>query len=66
MICKPLVAYYDSTQVLKSTENTRILLLPGPSDAETFTINIQVLKSMKKSETVFLQPKGIETEEYYQ
>ena len=45
------------TQVLKSREITRILLLPGPSDAETLTIHKQVLKSIKESETVFLQPK---------
>ena len=35
-------------KVLKSTENTRILLLPGPSDAETVTIFYTGLEKHEK------------------
>ena len=61
-ICKPLVAYCNSAQVLKSTENTRILLLPGPSDAETLTIiNTGLEKHKKRVKQCSCNHKGFET-----
>ena len=50
-----LVAYYISAKVLKSIENSRNLLLPGPSDAETLTIIKIGLEKYNKSETEVLQ-----------